>query len=66
MEFGKKETLVVVTELPETLERNDKTMGDIDNLFGGVMDAMQDAGIVRNDKQVDVISAQIEWKPNEL
>jgi len=34
--------------------------GDIDNLIGGVMDALQDAGCFKNDIQIARVIAQIE------
>lgn len=62
IQIGKDEMLVTVTELPENQTRIDGTLGDIDNLYGAVLDAMQEGGVIRNDKQVIVLSGQIETR----
>ncbi len=50
--FGSEETYVELVEYDTDFKRSKYVRGDIDNLLGGLMDALQDSGLMANDSQV--------------
>jgi Holliday junction resolvase RusA-like endonuclease len=63
MEFYSDEVAVIIQEYTSAdsaqMVRAKYVTADIDNLVGGVMDAMQDSGLIENDKQVVNVSALV-------
>lgn len=59
MEFTKLEVFVRVIPITYDYQRDKGVRGDLDNLVGGVMDALQDAGLIDNDERVVGIDASI-------
>jgi Holliday junction resolvase RusA-like endonuclease len=51
-EFDTDRTYVTVKTIPTGYARAVHVKGDIDNLQGGIMDAMEDGGVFLNDRQV--------------
>ena len=49
---------------PSPIERPTGIRGDIDNLLGGFMETLQDAGIIVNDSQITQIRSQL-WKDTD-
>ena len=58
-EFDTDTTGVSVIPLRQAYPRPLHVKGDIDNLSGGVMDALEDGGVFTNDKQVVKLEAVI-------
>lgn len=58
-EFGTDTTGVSVIPINHEYPRALHVKGDIDNLSGGVMDALQDGGVFANDSQVVKLEAVI-------
>ncbi len=50
--FRSEETFVELTEFDTDFKRAKYVTGDIDNMLGGVLDALEDSGLIANDKQV--------------
>ncbi len=50
--FGSHDTFVELVEYDTDFVRSKYVKGDIDNLLGGLMDALQDAELIMNDNQV--------------
>lgn len=59
LEFSEKKVNVSVIPVVGEFQRDKHVRGDLDNLIGGVMDAMQDAGTIVNDSQVVAVRASI-------
>jgi Holliday junction resolvase RusA-like endonuclease len=56
--IGKDGTTVILTE--SELQRPTGVQGDIDNISGSLLDALQQGGAIANDKLVVALSAQFE------
>lgn len=61
LRFNKGEVVVEIEYMPDDEVRNG-VQGDIDNLAGGTYDALQDAGIIENDKQIIWAFTEIEMR----
>lgn len=57
--FTEKSVHVRVIPVVENFQRDKWVKGDLDNLAGGVMDALQDAGLIDNDRDVVQLHAGI-------
>lgn len=55
VEFRPKEIMFLISE--SDTDRHGQ--GDIDNLLGGLMDALEDAGVYKNDSQVQRVLVEI-------
>ena len=49
---------------PSPIERPTGIRGDLDNLLGGFMETLQDAGVIVNDSQITQIRSQL-WRDND-
>ncbi len=56
IKFGRKGFVVTI----EDTEQGRHGQSDIDNLAGGVLDALQDAGVIDNDRNVTVLAARFD------
>ena len=61
LRFSRDGVHVEIEYMPDDMKR-DGVQGDIDNLAGGVYDALQDAGIIENDKQIIWAYTEIDMK----
>lgn len=57
--FTEKDVHVRVIPITYEFERDKHVTADLDNLCGGVMDALENAGVLENDRDVVALNAQI-------
>lgn len=57
--FYEEGALVSISAVEEEYQRAKHVRGDIDNLVGGIMDALQESTLIDNDSQVVRITAKV-------
>jgi len=60
--FGSTEIHVRLVPVVGDYQRAKYVTADLDNLLGGVMDALQDSNVLENDSQVVAVTARIEGR----
>lgn len=65
MVFREKDVAIRVIPVIEDWQRAKGIRGDIDNLVGGVLDAMQDAGMIDDDRNVIEVHALIQKRRDD-
>ena len=65
MVFREKDVAIRVVPVIEDWRRAKGVRGDIDNLVGGMLDAMQDSGMIDDDRNVIEVHALIQKRRND-
>jgi Holliday junction resolvase RusA-like endonuclease len=59
-------TILTILPMDEGYQRAKHVRADIDNLIGGIMDAMQESGIIDNDSQIVTVHGMVQNRNEEL